>query len=91
MSEAEAMRRHLDALSVSDMLSSSVFWVFFTLSAFLVVLALHGYWTNWAHKRLDTMRGEIDDLKRECENVKQEVNDIKQRNPFTLLTKINTK
>lgn len=80
-----------DTLGISEVMRSSAFWVLFTMATFLLALIFHSYWTNWAHQRLDVLRKEMDELKEECEKMKSEVADIKQRNPFTLLTKVNNR
>lgn len=74
---------------IPEHFQDSAFWVALTFASVLVAVAFQGYWTNWAHKRVDALKDDMDDLRKKCDAQEKEIEDIKNRNPFTLLKKVN--
>ncbi len=72
-----------------DHLYDSAFWVMFTFMSFVLAMVFQGYWTNWAHRRLDALRSEVDELRKENEQMKKEMKEINERNPFTFIRRAN--
>lgn len=77
-----------EAIGIMDMMSTGAFWVLFTMVAFLLSLVFQGYWTHWAHTRLDGLRKEVEDLKGECDAMKEQMRSMKDESPFPWIKKV---
>jgi len=83
------MPQEESGINTAHPLYDAAFWVMLTFVAFLIIIAAQGYWTNWAHKRLDALRSDLDEMKKECDRIKAEMKEINERNPFTFIRKVN--
>lgn len=71
-----------EAMEAHELLRSSVSVVLFTMMAFLIGLLFHGYWLNWAHRRIERMKKDIEDLKKENESLRRSINELKTPFPW---------
>lgn len=75
-------------MTIIDYMQDGLFWVAFTFCLFIAALLFQGYWTHWAHTRLDGLRSEVEEMRKECERIKAEMREINERNPFTFIRKV---
>lgn len=80
---------NLSGILPNEMMGAA-FWVLLTMITFVVWLVLQGYWTRWAHKRVDALSKEVEDQQSKMRELDQKLEAINKRTPqYPWLTKAN--
>lgn len=69
-------------------LTDSVFWVALTFGAMLLYIFFHGYWTRWAHRKVDALAKRVDDAEREITSINGDINEIRSKNPLSWMRRV---
>lgn len=75
------------SMAVASM-EDSAFWVALTFAVFLVYLFLQGYWTRWAHRRVDSLSRRVDDIKKDIDDMRDDLEEIRTKNPMTWMRRM---
>ena len=69
--------------------ADAAFWVTLTFITVIVWLVLQGYWTRWAHRRVDELAKRVDKVEQDCAKTSGHINELEKRNPFAFMRRAN--
>lgn len=69
-------------------LTDSVFWVALTFGAMLLYICFHGYWTRWAHRRVDALAKRVDEVEKEMTAINTDIEEIRDKNPLSWMRRV---
>ncbi len=67
----------------------AAFWVTLTFATVTIWLVLQGYWTRWAHRRVDKIEGRLAELEKGNAALNKHLKDLEERNPFAFMRRAN--
>lgn len=69
--------------------ADAAFWVTLTFATVVVWLLLQGYWTRWAHRRVDDLAKRVNKIEQDCAKVNEHIDELEKRNPFAFMRRAN--
>lgn len=68
---------------------SAAFWVTLTFATVGIWLLLQGYWTRWAHRRVDALEKRVEAMEDNVRITNTHIDDLEKRNPFAFIRRAN--
>mgnify|MGYP002359276687 FL=1 len=75
-------------MSFMDAITSSVFWIIYALSAVVLWLVFQGYWTRWAHRRINSVAKSQREMEERMDALENRIKSTEQQNPYQWLRRL---
>ena len=68
-----------------DYMLDAAFWVTITFAALVIWLLVQGYWTRWAHRRVDEVERKMN---ARCNKIETRIEEVENNAPFPWMHKV---
>lgn len=69
---------------------SAAFWVLLCFTSLGIWLLMQGYWTRWAHRRLDRLEREHNECRDMLKEVIKKLEEVEHQSPYPWLRKVKS-